>query len=286
MDVAVIILASLLMLGMWYAGRWGLMRLLILVAAPPEAVRRFGHWARVHPLRSRFKNRLPRVYALLAARLEPRRFQGLPLTLMLVAGVYAAALFGGLIAELREADELIRFDQAIDAVFSPWRGGLLESVFLWITQLGDSSTLVAVIVAVSGLLWGEHRFGPLLPLWITILGSQATTWVGKYVLARQRPEFVTAATAVSPSFPSAHATGALAVYGFLAYLVARGIKDPRRRFDVAYWTLVVVGLVGVSRVFLSVHYASDVAGGFLVGGFWLLVGFTVAEWRRQGPPAK
>ncbi len=285
MEVVIVILGSVLLLGLWYVGRRLLSALLALFAAPPEAVRRFGGWARAHPLRARVKDRLPRVYALLAARLEPRRFQGLPLSLMLVAGVYAAALFGGLIAELRETDELVQLDQAVDAVFSPWRGGLLERVFLWITQLGDSSTLVAVIVAVSGLLWGERRFGPLLPLWITVLGSQATTWTGKYVLARQRPDFVTAATAVSPSFPSAHATGSLAVYGFLAYLVARDIEDPRRRFDVAYWTLVVVALVGVSRVFLSVHYASDVAGGFLVGGFWLLVGFTMAEWRRKGPAA-
>lgn len=281
-ETAVIVVAVVVLLLAWRALRFLFMRL--LAAAAP--LRRFGGWAARHPLRARLKQMLPRLYALLAARLEPRRFQGLPLTLLAAGALYLMALFGGLIVDLREADEIIRFDAAVDAVFAPWRGGALERLFLWLTTLGDSATLTAVTLVATGLLWSAGRQRTLLPLWITILGSQATTWIGKFALARHRPDFVTTATALSPSFPSAHTTGSMAVYGFLAYVVARDLADPRRRFDVGYWTMALIAVIGVSRVFLSVHFASDVAGGLLVGGFWLLVGFTVAEWRRWGPAAQ
>lgn len=271
--------AAVLLLG-WWLGRLGFLRALELARRPPAVVRRFGGWARSHPLRAQAKLRWPRAYGVLARRLEPRSFRGLPLTLMALAALYAAALFGGLVAELREAEELQRFDTAVDRLFAGWRGGPLERLFLWTTVLGDSAALVAVSLTATGLLWAHRRTRLLFPLWLVILGAHATTWAGKLILARQRPEFVTAATALSPSFPSAHATGAMAVYGFLAYAMARELDDAGRRFDVAYWTLVLVAAVGFSRVFLSVHYASDVAAGFLVGGFWLLVGFTVAEWTR------
>jgi undecaprenyl-diphosphatase len=73
----------------------------------------------------------------------------------------------------------------------------------------------------------------------------------------------------------------MAVFGFLAYALARDLDRPRQRFEVVFWTAVLIALVGFSRVFLGVHFLSDVASGFLVGGFWLLVGFTLVEWRRR-----
>ncbi len=278
--VLILVAAAALLLAAWPLSRALVLSLLSLARRRPGLVRRFGDWAREHPLRARFRDRFPRLYGALAARLTPHRFGGLPLTLIAVAAVYMAALFGGLVADLRETAEVERFDAAIDSIFEPMRQGAVIRVFLWITTLGDSAALTAVSLAVTGLLWALGRRSLLVPLWVVILGSQATTWIGKFVLERQRPDFVTAATALSPSFPSAHSSGALAVYGFLAYAVARDLPQPARRYDVAYWTLVVVALVAVSRVLLSVHFASDVAGGLLVGGFWLLVGFTLAEWRR------
>jgi len=79
----------------------------------------------------------------------------------------------------------------------------------------------------------------------------------------------------------------MAVYGFVAFLVARERSGLRERFEIVYWSAVVIAAVGFSRMYLSVHYASDVATGFLVGGFWLLVGIMLAENRRpadQPPP--
>lgn len=75
----------------------------------------------------------------------------------------------------------------------------------------------------------------------------------------------------------------MAIYGFLAYAIARSLPSIREQFEVAYWTSVLVALIGLSRIVLGVHYVTDIAGGYLVGVFWLLIGLTIAEWTR--PPA-
>jgi len=98
------------------------------------------------------------------------------------------------------------------------------------------------------------------------------------LVGRHRPAIELDVTVVTSSFPSGHATAAVAVYGFLAYAIARVLPNARERFEVAYWTAVLILFVGFSRIFLGVHYLTDVIGGFLVGGFWLLVGFTMSEW--------
>jgi len=63
-------------------------------------------------------------------------------------------------------------------------------------------------------------------------------------------------------------------------VISREAVTVRRRFEIVFWSAVLIVLIGFSRMLLSVHYASDVAAGFLVGGFWLLVGFAVAELSR------
>src|SRR5690606_32455466 len=109
------------------------------------------------------------------------------LTLVAIAALYIAALLGGLIEELLEADELVRFDEWFNQLIVPLRSDGMITIFSWITDLGASPALVAVALAISGLLWANRRGNIIVPLWLTILGSQLTTYSSKYVLARQRP---------------------------------------------------------------------------------------------------
>lgn len=243
-------------------------------------------WARLRPVRAWLRLRHPRLDAALRARLSPQPFTGLPLTLLVLSALYVAALLGGLVEEVIEGQEALRLDRAINAYFAPWRTGPLIAVFLWITALGSGPALAAVTVTATGFLWTHRRAALIVPLWVAFLGAEATTWAGKFAIARHRPEFIAAAAATSPSFPSGHATGTMAVYGFLAYVIARDLSKRRQRFEVVFWTGMLVAMIGFSRIFLSVHYATDVAAGFLVGAFWLLAGFAIAAWirrRRLGP---
>lgn len=234
-------------------------------------------WARTHSLDTLMMRRLPSTYGFVRGRLDPRRFSGLPLTLLTIAASYLVLLFIGLVEEIMEAEEITSFDDTVNALFKPYRTVPLVRTFAWITDLGNTATLASVTVVATGLLWASGRTAFVIPLWVTIVGAHATTWLGKFGFDRERPEFVTAASAFSPSFPSAHAAGSMAVYGFVAYAIARELQSLRQRFEIAYWTATTVALIGFSRIFLSVHHASDVGAGFLIGGFWLLVGFVIFE---------
>ena len=215
--------------------------------------------------------------------MNPGQFSGLTLTLIVIGAIYIAALFGGFVEELMEADELLRLDEWINQGLDLIRTDDMITVFSWITYLGGSATLIAVSLVTTSLLWVHHRRQLIVPLWLTIAGPQITTYAGKYVLAHPRPEFVAEVSAFTPSFPSGHATSAMAVYGFIAYIVARDLMTTRQRFEIIYWAVVLIGLVGFSRMYLSLHYASDVTAGFLVGSFWLLLGFALAEQKRNRP---
>jgi undecaprenyl-diphosphatase len=237
-------------------------------------------WARTYPLRARLETRAPGLHAWLAGRLDPGSFNGLLLTFMVLAALCIVALLAGLAENVIETDGVVHFDQAVNAFLGPWRGSHWVEVFLWVTALGDGPTLTAVAVVATGFLWIGRRYSFVLPLWVTFLGAQATTWAGKYAIARPRPEFIQAAFETSPSFPSGHATAATALYGFLAYVLVRDLPDRRPRFEVVFWTAALILAIDVSRIFLSVHYTSDVIAGNMVGGIWLLVGFAIAEWAR------
>lgn len=246
--------------------------------AEPFAISRA--YMRDHPINAWFAARFPRIHALLVARFSTRDFTGLPLTLIACAAVYIAALFGGLIDELFEAQGLERLDQLANRLVDPLRGEPGFRVLLWITELGAAPTFVAVGLVSTAFLLIERRLNYVPALWTTLLGAQATTWIGKFVIDRTRPEFLEIARAYSPSFPSGHSTAAMAVYGFIAYIVVRRVASRRVRFEVIYWTSVLVAVIGFSRIYLHVHFLSDVLSGFLVGAFWLLVGVAVAEWPR------
>ncbi len=223
----------------------------------------------------------PRFAFFMWRRLRPGVFTGLPLTLLVLAACYIAALLAGLVHEVVEAEGTHRFDQAINMALASFRHPTLVSGFLWITALGSGPALTAVAITATGFLWADRRTGFIVPLWLALAGAQLTTWAGKYAIDRQRPDFIEGVSAaLSPSFPSGHATGAMAVYGFLAYAIARPLRGWSPRFEVVYWTAILIVLIGFSRIFLSMHYTTDVAAGFLVGGFWLLVAFVVAEWKE------
>lgn len=259
----------------WRIGR-------LMTAGARAGLRRLqdvGRW-QSNPVRAWLARRFPRLMGLLERRLDPGRFAGLPLTLIAAAALYLAFLFAGLIEEVLEAEGIVAVDQAIVAAVATFRHPLVVGVFIWITHLGAMPALSAVAIVATGFLWAHGPQRYIFPVWLTVLGSQATTWGGKFLVARPRPDFLLDVTAYSPSFPSGHTTGAAAVYGIIAYAISRDLQGAGARFAVAYWTLVLIALVALSRIVLSVHYPSDVAAGLLVGGFWLLAGVALAETSR------
>ena len=259
---------------------WRAVMLALRVApAMPSKFTASRAWTRSQAFRSRLAKRYPAFVAFVANRVDPHGPAGLPLTLAIIAAAYLAALFSGLTEDILDAEGISLIDNAVNAAFGPWRVEPLVSASLWITALGSSPSVISAVIIATAFLWSERRLHIVVPLWVTSFGALATTSLGKFLIGRHRPEMTIDVTAMYSSFPSGHATAAMAVYGFIAYALARALPGVRERFEVSYWIAVLILLIGFSRIVLGVHYLTDVIGGFLVGGFWLLIGLTIAEWR-------
>jgi undecaprenyl-diphosphatase len=170
---------------------------------------------------------------------------------------------------------LVGFDKgvffAFDNAIVPRFGGRgLTHLMLFVTHLGDAWTLRgALLVGATGLASvGRFRSAMLtLATFLLALGLSTGT---KELVGRERPAPTNpvAGMPTSYSFPSGHALESTATYGTLALLAGRGLARPSARRFLFGGCMLLVGLIGFSRIYLSAHYASDVIGGWAAG--WAL----------------
>ena len=79
------------------------------------------------------------------------------------------------------------------------------------------------------------------------------------------------------SFPSGHSMGSMTYYGFLIYLVLRSKRKPYSKLSLGILFCLVILLIGISRIYLGVHYPSDVLAGYMAGGVWLVICISLLE---------
>lgn len=195
----------------------------------------------------------------------------------MIAGLGALiAVFCILVWQVQTAGPLVMLDGWVNAGLAPLRSKVSLAGFAWLTQMGTGAVGTVIAFVASGLFWSDGRTRLILPLWIAFIGAQSTTWSLKFVTDRVRPPFLEGVTAASPSFPSAHATVSTAIYGFLALAVAQGVAA-ESRWAVYAAALALIVLIAFSRLFLSLHYLSDVAAGATVGAAWLMIGWRLAR---------
>jgi undecaprenyl-diphosphatase len=168
---------------------------------------------------------------------------------------------------------LVAFDKGVffsfDNVVVPAAGPRASDVVVFITSFGDVWTLRgALLVGVAGFATGGRFRSALLLLAVFLLAHALETGTKQFV-GRVRPSPTNPVVAVpkSHSFPSGHALESAATYGTLALLAGRSRKKGARRTLIT-GAVLLVGLIGFSRVYLSVHYVSDVIGGWAAG--WAL----------------
>ena len=226
-----------------------------------------GRVARRYPAGSRF----------LVRRVDRSRFYGLALTLLVLAFAYVLALFAGIVEDVVTADSIVALDHAMAQLIAAFREPWVVSVFLWITSLGEPRVVGAVLVVACLVLWLTKRKYAIAGLLASSFGAGVFVTLGKLAFQRSRP---VAAVLLEPSysFPSGHATIAVAFYGFLGYVLIRCAAHRKLRVTLLFATGVLVLAMGLSRIGLGVHYLSDVWAGYLLGALWLIVGITLCEW--------
>lgn len=196
---------------------------------------------------------------------------GLLLTLALVLAVAGAWAFEK-IARAVARGETQRFDDAILLWLHGHSTPTLDILALQITAVGNGLSVAVIGLVACAFLWAmRERVGALL-LVIAVAGGDIFNRVLKDAFDRPRPELFVLETAyqrpLSASFPSGHATASMILYLVLAYLLARlGGKGAFRWLVIAVAGALIV-LIGVSRMYLGVHYPSDVLAGYIFGFVW------------------
>lgn len=196
------------------------------------------------------------------------------LGLVLIIGFVAAGAAAWLFTELAEAVQAgatLSLDNAALHWMAAHQSSLASTAALEATALGTGTVamMLAVVPATFLALTGLRRAALLLVS--ATAGGMALNLLLKLFYHRPRPQiFPWATNVVSSSFPSGHAMNAVIVYGTIAYLITRLSRSGAVTTAAQILTVVVVLGICTSRVYLGVHYPSDVLGGLIIGGAWAL----------------
>lgn len=205
------------------------------------------------------------------------------------AGLLSGCAFMVLLLIAREYHGLFGvLDRAGALLVLPLQGQLLTvGVFLAITDLGNGVTIAVMAVALSYL--AHLSRAEVIRLAALLGGVGLSIDLAKIFVARMRPPVLLWVDPLhSYSFPSGHAALSLALYGFFAIVWARTLRPgPGRAFLVSLFLALPLA-IGLSRLVLNVHYASDVVGGYLLALFWLSLVFMLphTRWRYPQDPEK
>lgn len=194
---------------------------------------------------------------------------GLFLTIGFVIAVLALWAFAE-IADLVTDGQTQRFDDSVLLWIHRHASPAFDVYALEITSLGSGTVVFMTILIASAFLWSSrHRYSVWL-LWIAVAGGGLLNLALKALFDRPRPQLFEWRTpyAGQSSFPSGHSMYAVIVYWTLAYLLSR-LEESRlmKRLTWAFAVIVIL-LIGLSRLYLGVHYPSDVLGGFIAGFAW------------------
>ncbi|RDI53134.1 phosphatase PAP2 family protein [Nocardia mexicana] len=191
----------------------------------------------------------------------------------------AVVALPSIVAELAEG--VLNNDGAtrIDGPTMDWavaqRTGTLTPVVHAITDLGDTLSMTTLAVTACAWLAWQRRWSQLVLIATVAVGAGVTVVAVKNVVGRRRPPVDHLVTESSLSFPSGHALSTTAVVGVVAALTVLSLRRRAAKIAVGAIAALFVLAVGASRVYMGVHWPTDVLAGWTLGILWVVVGVTV-----------
>jgi membrane-associated phospholipid phosphatase len=206
------------------------------------------------------------------------RWPGLLALLGLAVSGFLLAVFVHLARETIFYHEADFLDHVIIWVARYYANPALDKIMVVITTIGSGYAYVifAPIIMAALVWWRRWREG--LSLMICLAGASVLNYLLKHLFERARPDAFKVISESGYSFPSGHAMVSLCFYGMIAYIWGRKMPTTARQMMLYGATAVMIMTVGFSRIYLGVHYPSDVLGGYLAGATWLVFCMALLWW--------
>lgn len=167
--------------------------------------------------------------------------------------------------------ELYAFDsfviEKIQSLITP----KLTSVMLFFTFFASTWSLLTLTVISIGIMLWQHKRWEALFLLLALGGGMAFNLLLKWLYHRERPSIHRLVEESGYSFPSGHSMAAFLFLGMMAMLLTLFVVSRAAKAVIILAAVVLILLVGISRIYLGVHYPSDVLAGFAAGGVWLVM---------------
>lgn len=161
----------------------------------------------------------------------------------------------------------VSFDKAIYEGIIKFRCDFLDSFFKFITVFGNINTIF--FIACLFLIIKRNKDALLLSV-ISVI-CPTVMYIIKSIIKRQRPTILQLIDQGGYSFPSGHAMIAVCVYGYFIYYFYRHVKNKCLRNFICTFLVIFILLIGISRIYLGVHYPSDILGGYLISSIILII---------------
>lgn len=190
-------------------------------------------------------------------------------------------LFGELAWETIFRHAMGVFDNTIIWLVRYFAAPGVDRMMISISNLGYGYSYAVVVIAAFVGLVVYRRWLELEGLALSVAGGAVLNFVLKNIFERARPDAFHVVAAAGYSFPSGHAMVSLCFYGMAAFLLARVIPSWRWRYMLGVAIAILILAIGISRIYLGVHYPSDVVAGYTAGTMWLMFSISLFMWREQ-----
>lgn len=179
------------------------------------------------------------------------------------------------------------FDASVFSKLHSYRTPLLNKYFIFITDIGDiQGYAVVLIICALGVYLSTKRWALLYEVTSVLLLATLSNVLLKRAYDRARPDLEHLVTVKTLSYPSGHAMSSMAFYGFLIYLVYKSTLNVRLKSIIIAIAFLLILSIGTSRVYLGVHFPSDVLGGWIAGLIWVvfcILIYNLIELFRKDP---
>lgn len=175
------------------------------------------------------------------------------------------------LSSLVKGDLLGTFDESVFSEIHSYRTPLLNTYFIFVTDIGDiQGYAVILVICALVVIFTTKRWALLYEVTSVLLLATISNVLLKRAYDRARPDLEHLVTVKTLSYPSGHAMSSMAFYGFLIYLVYKSTLKVWMKTIIIAISFVLILSIGTSRVYLGVHFPSDVLGGWIAGLIWVV----------------